>query len=227
MTSIHSRRLRVVPADDLTDDNGVRSQTERYSSFNYASLLGGGPGLHRPVGRQPHAIQPAGANSSGAGGDGSGGSPTSIDGARLLNPALRNTHHDSMGLTPVSPTAGDEGLGPRVEHATEALVASVFASQQRVLDMVATLAHEIAGFANDRAIAEAGNWDVRMPLDETLFPHSTLYLTLSRFVMQLRFDSPDPATRQLLLDHSAMLERELDATLSAWGNIRDIQIAVW
>ncbi|MGF6483166.1 type III secretion system protein SctP [Paraburkholderia sp. JPY419] len=225
MTSIHSRRLRVFPVDDHADDGGAWSQTERSSKFDYASLLRGGPSLHRPVGREPHAVQPAGAHGGGAG---DGGSPASRDGVCLLSAGLMNTRLDSMARAPASAdAAGNDGIGPRVEHASEALVASVFASQQRVLDIVGTLAHEITGFANDRAIATAGNWDVRMPLDETLFPHTTLYLTLSPFVMQLRFDAPDPATRQLLLDHSAMLERELDAILSACGNISDIQITVW
>ncbi|MEM5405594.1 type III secretion system protein SctP [Paraburkholderia unamae] len=225
MTSIYSRRLRVVPVDDHADDGSAWSKTERFSNFDYASLLRGGPGLHRPVGREPHAVQRAGTHRGGAG---DGGLPASRDGACLPSAGLMYTRLDRISLAPASSdAAGNDGLGARVEHASEALVASVFASQQRRLDIVRTLAHEIAGFANDRAIAAAGNWDVRMPLDETLFPHTTLYLTLSRFVMQLRFDAPDLATRQLLLGHSAMLERELDATLSGWGNIRDIQITVW
>jgi len=79
----------------------------------------------------------------------------------------------------------------------------------------------------DPAIGDAGNWEVRIPLDERILPDTTLYLSLSRFWLSLRFDTRGIETRQLLFDHSAMLERELASLLNAWGTPRDIELTVW
>ena len=107
------------------------------------------------------------------------------------------------------------------------MVSAIFERQQRVLDLVGPLAREIGGFCSDAAIARAGNWEAQIRLDGRLFPNTTLYLTLSPFTLHLRFDTLDSEVKQLLLDHSSMLERELDATLRAWGEARDIELTVW
>ena len=224
MTSISSRRVRDVPgaeADDtwLGADGAARG-------FDYAKLLRSRSAPHRPVARVAQTPQRTVAQS------------LQQDPDEPAQEALRNANDNAISIANhaaedepalVAPreASTDPALGSRVAHAAEPLVSSVFMRQQRMLDLVGTLAREIAGFCSDSAIVNGGNWDVQMPLDEHLAPHTTLYLTLSRFIIQLRFDAPDPNVKQLLLDHSSMLERELDATLRAWGESRDIQLTVW
>ena len=82
-------------------------------------------------------------------------------------------------------------------------------------------------FRNIHNWIKDGQFDANLPLDQKLLPQTTLYLSLSRFRLQLRFDAPDTATRQLLLEHSALLERELDTLLRAWGEAREIELTVW
>jgi type III secretion control protein HpaP len=218
MSSISSRRLRDANGAGLDDDFPAADGAP--SGFDYAKLLRARTAPHRPVARMTQTPQRA-AQQSG---------PVAEDDEREEDkPASLASRLAAEEEAPVRAvdTAANRALGSRVAHAAAPIVSTVFARQQRVLDLVATLAREIAGFCSDAAIANGGNWDVQMPLDERLFPHTTLYLTLSRFIMQLRFDAPDPEVKQLLLDHSSMLERELDATLRAWGESRDIQLTVW
>lgn len=218
MTSISSRRVRDVPGAEPDDTWPGVDDASR--GFDYAKLLRARSAPHRPVARVTLAPQRAPAQSAQQDPD----KP-----AQDARPAAIANRHASDDPAPVPPreTATDTALGSRVAHAAEPLVSSVFMRQQRMLDLVGTLSREIAGFCSDSAIVNGGNWDVQMPLDEHLVPHTTLYLTLSRFIIQLRFDAPDPNVKQLLLDHSSMLERELDATLRAWGESRDIQLTVW
>ncbi|MET0382990.1 MAG: type III secretion system protein SctP, partial [Burkholderiaceae bacterium] len=89
------------------------------------------------------------------------------------------------------------------------------------------LAQEIAAFCADPAIAKAGQWEARIPLDADAFPQTTLYLQLSQFKLGLRFDCADPGTRQLLCDHSSSLEHSLKELMLAWSEPRDIEITIW
>jgi type III secretion control protein HpaP len=215
MSSISSRRLR--DANGAESDDGWSAADNTPGGFDYAMLLRARTAPHRPVARTTQTPQRA-AQQEPAAEEQQEERPTTL---------ANRLAAEEDAPAPATDSAANRALGSRVAHATGPIVSSVFARQQRVLDLVNTLAREIAGFCSDAAIANAGNWDVQMPLDEQLFPHTTLYLTLSRFIMQLRFDAPDPEIKQLLLDHSSMLERELDATLRAWGESRDIQLTVW
>jgi type III secretion control protein HpaP len=216
---ISPRPLRIVPGDlpgdDVLDDSG-----HPVSGFDYASLLRGRAPPHRLVTRTGAAAKDPGGRSSKESeaepAPSAQGSPT---------PALPLPCE--AGASAASQSIDRAALGARVANAAATVVSSVFIQQQRVLDVVGSLAREIAGFCSDPAIADAGDWSVQLPLAPHLFPHTTLYLTLSRFVLQLRFDAPAPETKQLLLDHSAMLERELDVMLRAWGEARDIELTVW
>ncbi|WP_118179578.1 type III secretion system protein SctP [Paraburkholderia phosphatilytica] len=218
MSSISSQRLR--DTNGAESDDGWSPADNTPAGFDYAKLLRARTAPHRPVARTTQTAQtPQRAAQQ---------QPDAEEQKeeRPATLAHRLPAEEDAPL-PATDNAANRVLGSRVAHAAGPIVSSVFARQQRVLDLVGTLAREIAGFCSDAAIANAGNWDVQMPLDEHLFPHTTLYLTLSRFIMQLRFDAADPEIKQLLLDHSSMLERELDATLRAWGESRDIQLTVW
>lgn len=216
--------MRVVPGADVATD-AADDASAASGGFDYASLLRGRSPPHRLVTR---VDLPAGDGDSTGSGDNPEGDVEEETGS-----APFDSFEDDEPLPP-SPSLGaatsaleNKALEARVAHAAAAVVSSVFMQQQRVIALVGTLAREIAGFCSDRAIADAGNWNVQLPLDPNILPHTTLYLTLSRFAMQLRFDAPDPATKQLLLDHSALLERELDTMLRAWGEARDIELTVW
>ncbi|MFP6560946.1 type III secretion system protein SctP [Paraburkholderia sp. B3] len=220
MTSISSRRVRDASGSEL--DDGWAGANSTPGGFDYAKLLRTRGAPHRPVARITQAPPRAAPQTPQPMPD------RQQDEARAADDiASREAPLAQAESVPPRDTAAASALGSRVAHAAMPVVSSVFARQQRVLDLVGTLSREIAAFCSDAAIANGGNWDVQMPLDEQRFPHTTLYLTLSRFVMQLRFDAPDPEIKQLLLDHSSMLERELDATLRAWGESRDIQLTVW
>ncbi|WP_429455130.1 type III secretion system protein SctP [Paraburkholderia sp. JPY465] len=107
--------------------------------------------------------------------------------------------------------------------ATMPAVDALFRTQGKFLE----LARDVAAFCVDPAISDAGSWEVRIPLDARILPDTTLHLSLSRFWLSLRFDARSIETRQLLCDHSAMLEREVAALLDAWATPRDIELTVW
>ncbi len=230
MTYIASRRTRVMPgelADTNADADAATDTSAGPGGFDYASLLRGRPAPHRLVTR---GETPSGETDSGSGESESEGGVDEDASPAAFDPFANDEPLPAISGTSLavhSSSVDNKALEARVAHAAAAVVSSVFMQQQRVIELVGTLAREIAGFCSDRAIADAGNWNVQMPLDARLLPHTTLYLTLSRFAMQLRFDAPDPATKQLLLDHSALLERELDTMLRAWGEARDIELTVW
>jgi type III secretion control protein HpaP len=218
---ISPRPLRIVPGDlpgdDVLDDSGHPA-----SGFDYASLLRGRAPARRLVTRTG-----AGAAAKDSGGRSSNESEADPQPTAQDSPAPAFPQPCEAGASAASQSIDRAALGARVANAAATVVSSVFIRQQRVLDVVGSLAREIAGFCSDPAIADAGDWSVQLPLAQHIFPHTTLYLTLSRFVLQLRFDAPAPETKQLLLDHSAMLERELDVMLRAWGEARDIELTVW
>ncbi|MCF7697517.1 type III secretion system protein SctP [Mycetohabitans sp. B2] len=115
----------------------------------------------------------------------------------------------------------------RLRNALQPVVAKMLRTQNKVLDLVCKLAQEIAAFCGDRSINETGVWDAQLPLDADLLQDTTLNLTLSYSTLSLRFDTSDDETRQLLLTHASMLERELGTLMHAWDAPRQIQITVW
>ncbi|MFM0312678.1 type III secretion system protein SctP [Paraburkholderia sp. RL17-383-BIF-A] len=242
MTHIVSRHVRVIPGevDSETPDETDASMGSRRPGgrgFDYASLLGRRRALQRLTGK---ANTDAHAGSQGGDDDAlevgaqatappaprpfahSGGDAAADASANVACGA----HADSSGAAGM-PSPERLAIGARVTDAAAPVVTAVYRQQQRFVQLLGSLAREIGAFCGDPSIAEAGNWEVQLPLDQTLLPQTTLYLTLSRFSLQLRFDTPDTATRQLLLEHSALLERELDTLLRAWGEAREIELTVW
>ncbi len=226
MAHIESRPLRIIPGDaepqPLPDDARARR-------FDYATLA-----------RRVRARKPPGRD-AGASGDTSAaerhdtsayGQPTgddTQDGAADNAGSARGADAGSplAGHSNAAPPTSDDLLPERLAHVTLPIVDSMFRTQSHFLELATSLATEVAAFASDQAIGDAGNWEVQMPLDRAILPDTTLYLSLSRFRLSLRFDTPDADTKQLLLQHSALLERELDQLLRAWGTPRDIELSVW
>jgi type III secretion control protein HpaP len=230
---IRSLHPRVIAADG--DDDASASSARTSLNFDYASLL-----KKRRVPRcvdsdaraRPNpASQVATAHgddqnkatlSSGSHGD--GGALSAIDAYRALTRADKPTTDDESSTIS---GAEREALGTQVSHATAPVVSAMFRQQQNMVALLGSLAREIGAFCGDPSIANGGNWDVQLALDPKILPHTTLHLSLSRFRLELRFDAPDVGMRQLLLEHSESLERELGAILRAWGEARDIELTVW
>ncbi|MGV2292958.1 type III secretion system protein SctP [Trinickia sp. YCB016] len=241
MTHIGSRHLRIIPNENDGDAqaDAASNARSRGRKFDYASLLGrrraphrltsdaehqggGGSNSHAAEASHDEDDESAAASSPGAG-------DAASNGIAMWDsepePSAQSDAASEAAAAAASPER--QALRARVTHAAAPVVSAVYQQQQRFLQLLGSLAREIGGFCGDPSIAEAGNWEVQLPLDPKLLPHTTLYLTLSRFSLQLRFDTPDIATKQLLLDHSALLERELDTMLRAWGEARDIELTVW
>ncbi|NYH12961.1 type III secretion system protein SctP [Paraburkholderia bryophila] len=241
MTHIVSRHVRVIPGEldnGTPDDDAAARSASRGRGFDYASLLG----RRRAVLRLNHQ---AGADADTGSQDGQPSDDAEVAEHASIPAAPRPffAHEDGSGSPAAEDGAGSSAngaasasntllterlaIGSRVEDAAQPVVSAVYRQQQRFVQLLGSLAREIGAFCGDPSIAEAGNWEVQLPLDQKLLPQTTLYLTLSRFSLQLRFDTTDTVARQLLLEHSALLERELDTLLRAWGEARDIELTVW
>ncbi|WP_082712088.1 type III secretion system protein SctP [Burkholderia singularis] len=102
-------------------------------------------------------------------------------------------------------------------------------AQRRIIPAaaVAKLGQHIASLYNGLATLDFGEWQIHFPLDEDYFGPTRLTLSFSPILVQLRFDTSVSQIKQLLLDHSGALQRELDQTLRACGETRQIEIFVW
>jgi type III secretion control protein HpaP len=120
-----------------------------------------------------------------------------------------------------------EALVQQVSSASVPVVDALFRTQGHFLELATSLANEVAAFCADPAVGRAGNWNAQIPLDPSILPDTTLYLSLSPFQLSLRFDTSSIETKSLLLHHSTMLEREIDSLLTAWSAPREIEIMVW
>lgn len=255
MTHIEARHLRIIPGqgegyEDASDDTAAPAGSGRGRQFDYASLLGRRRAPHRlSSGANTHAGAHAQADGDAGAGAGADSDKPSQDDAGTGTPQVPrpferepgadhdtpwdsgNSHASARTSAHAADDAGEsaerQALRARVAGAAMPVVSAVYQQQQRCIQLLGSLAREIGAFCSERAIADAGNWEVQLPLDQKLLPQTTLYLSLSRFRLQLRFDAPDTAARQLLLDHSSLLERELDTMLRAWGEAREIELTVW
>jgi type III secretion control protein HpaP len=139
----------------------------------------------------------------------------------------RDEHDDRHEWHEAHTRPADTALTERIGTACAPIVDAVYRQQGQFIDLTARVAREIAAFCANRAVARAGNWEVQMSLDPRILPDTTLYLTLSPQCLQLRFDAQNASSRQLLLQHGRMLDRELTTLLDAWGEPREVDIAIW
>ncbi|MCM2551096.1 type III secretion protein [Burkholderia glumae] len=221
MTAIDSRTARVIPGTAADEPGGARERR-----FDYASLA---------ARRAPHRLPARGQPQQ----DGREAPDEEAGQAGIALYFDPRTAPDESAAAPPAPPAAPmpsvppmsedarDSLRSRVERAAVPVVSAVYMHQQQYLKVLGVLTREIAAFCGDPAIAGAGNWEAQMTLDPALLPHTRLALSLSRFSLRLRFDAQDPASRDLLLTHSTMLQRELADTLRAWGELRDIELTVW
>ncbi|MCR4468329.1 MULTISPECIES: type III secretion system protein SctP [unclassified Burkholderia] len=204
MTRIHRPARIIAPAPGTADEAG----SQRARRFDYAALL------RR---RAPHAANPAGFGTLP---DGHGTEDSNAD-------TPSDTAGHDLPADPRRSTTSADSLADRIGSVSTPIVDAVYRQQHRFVELTARIAREIAAFCSNRAITRSGNWDVRLPLDQKVLPDTTLYLMLSPLCLQLRFDTQDPSSKQLLLQHSHLLDRELTMLLDAWGESRQVEITIW
>lgn len=206
MSRIHRPARIIAPASDTVDNVG----SPRTRRIDYSTLL-------RRLAPRTADADPHGTA------DDERGTAQSEPGA---------ADHDDTGQPP--PHTGErrttrpgDSLAERIGSVSVPIVDAVYRQQNQFIELTARVAREIAAFCANRAITQSGNWEVRLPLDPKVLPDTTLYLTLSPLCLQLRFDAQDPSSRQLLLQHSRLLDRELTLLLDAWGEPRQVEITIW
>ncbi|MDR6448575.1 UNVERIFIED_ORG: type III secretion control protein HpaP [Burkholderia sp. 1263] len=223
MAIIEPRPLRIIPS---AADTHPAADAARARRFDYAALVRRGR-AQRPPAEAGESAESAPADASGSEADSRRAQAGWLaDGQDDEAQAEAQASADDT-CAPDAGALAHEALLRRLPGATLPAIDALFRTQGHFLELARSLAREVAGFCGDPAVADAGNWEVRMPLDSRILPDTTLYLSLSRFLLSLRFDTGGIETRQLLFDHSAMLERELDSLLRAWGTPRDIELTVW
>lgn len=118
-------------------------------------------------------------------------------------------------------------LTPTVAETPATPYVDLLAGQQlRVARLIQFLADRVTDFACDEAIRAHGNWSIRIPLDPALLRACTLYLTLSHFDLQLRFETSDDVTKHLISSNSEILKNHLDELLAKHDAPRDVEIIV-
>ena len=92
---------------------------------------------------------------------------------------------------------------------------------------VESIVEQVADFCSNPAVLARGHWDITIPIDPTLLPACTLRLTLSHFDLTLRFDTTDEGSRQLILQHAAMLREGLEQVMQTrFDTPRGIEIII-
>jgi type III secretion control protein HpaP len=120
----------------------------------------------------------------------------------------------------------EQSLAQRIGSASQRVVAAVLRREQQMLELAHVLATHIAEFASNPAIRQAGHWEVMLRIDSQRLPGTQLHLTLSPAVLLLRFDVERDDTRELLLQHAGLLERELRQLLASHGEARTLELTV-
>ena len=80
--------------------------------------------------------------------------------------------------------------------------------------VVAAIAQTISRFCNERAVDDSEGWQVRMPLRPDVLPDTTLALSISSYWLQLRFETANSTSRDLLCAHRDALGAALEESLN-------------
>jgi len=101
--------------------------------------------------------------------------------------------------------------------------ARVAAARVEAAGPVESIAHTIAGFCNERAVADSEGWSVRIALRPDVIESTTLEMTVSSHWLQLRFTTGSERSRRLLCEQEPELRRQLAASLDRQ---REIAVAI-
>ena len=219
MPIIESRPLRIIAAQLEARERTERAERSGSRRFDYASLA-------RRARARPGQVEARDGGESGSQRDSGTGSGSSIFAAGLTDGADRS-EDEALELDDDRRENPNLELSDRISRSTLPVVDAMYRTQGQFLKLAATLATEVAAFCGDPSITANGNWEAQLPLDEKIVPDTILYLSLSPFHLSLRFDTQSARSRQLLLDHSTLLQRELESLLRAWNAARDIELTVW
>ena len=80
--------------------------------------------------------------------------------------------------------------------------------------IVRYLASTVADFCNDPAVQEGDGWSVRMALNETVLPSTTLHLRLSHHWLLLRFECDDQGAKRAVSLHREALHLALEEAVT-------------
>ncbi|MGU7843994.1 type III secretion system protein SctP [Burkholderia sp. AW33-5] len=224
MTHISSRQLRIIPGSPTTTPSPTSKRRVDFAALARSrthrnpTTRNGAPVPHDSDAGSPPAPSSESCSEAPPQADSATYSPT----APLDEPL-----DDNPVMEPATCEVHSRELFEHVRNAIAPAVSVIVERQEHFLQIAGMLSREIGAFCGDSAIVSAGNWEVQMTLDPELLPHTTLHVAVSRFTIRLRFDVSDRETRDLLLTHSNLLERELDKVMRSRGEARDIQLSVW
>jgi len=194
---IDSRHVRII-ADSAAEE---RRETTR-GARDYAALMQRGRTRVRAIWRDAQPFGQLGRNPS---------EPPLLDRA-----SERDCGHGS------SDEVLEHRLPAMLGGVVEKLIARAFDNEGRLVHITDT----IERFYTDPAVSNSGEWDVELEVDHAVLPHTRLAVHLSSFVVRVRFRVRDASIKQLILDHRPGLKRRLEASMSAHGHFRDVDIDV-
>jgi type III secretion control protein HpaP len=219
--------------EDAGDAPASPAQARR--RFDYAALIRRARlGARETQARMNPTLGADEAHSS-ADGSRSGGEPTSTtDAAHADRFALAQqggarkraslTDHPHTDLVEPPTLSAAESLEQRLQRLDAPYLDVLARDQQTAFLLLDYLTARVADFCTDPAVLAQGHWTMRLTLDPAILPDCTLALTLSYFDLTLRFDSRDPASRQLVLHHADVLKQRLEALLEQYDAPRTVEI---
>ena len=130
---------------------------------------------------------------------------------------------DTEWLDALVPTP--ESMEPLLEEARVAAAAraKAVADAAPVSPVVGEIAKTVTRFCNERQVDESEGWQVRMPLNRDVLPETVMQLAISPYWLQLRFETADEASRNLLFKHREALTEMIGNSLN---RRRDVAISI-
>lgn len=215
--SIPLRQLKVHPPAVNGDLPAARGQTAKsLARPNFADLLRASV---RPPYRRP-AVGLANDNVALM------SAQPLIQGAQVVTDVTEE-HHNTL-LLPVIDTATESVLGrgthrfddlqtPAKQSSSKSVVASEVEAAQadpRGHGIISYVTATISNFCNDPEVQANDGWTVRLSLNETILPSTTLHLSLSRQWLLLRFECGDAQSRQVIAQHRDTLQTALEEAIA-------------
>ena len=130
---------------------------------------------------------------------------------------------DTEWLDALVPTP--ESMGPLLEESRVAAAAraKAVADAPPVSPVVGEIAKTVARFCNERQVDASEGWQVRMPLNRDVLPETVMQLAISPYWLQLRFETSDDGSRNLLFKHRDALTEMIGNSLN---RRRDVAISI-
>ncbi|NRO98870.1 hypothetical protein GWC77_23455 [Paraburkholderia sp. NMBU_R16] len=99
--------------------------------------------------------------------------------------------------------------------------------QRDVETVIESIVSRIDEFCSAPAVLEFGDWKVNVSLDADVLPNCNLTVSLSRFDLMLRFETPESRSANLIYSNQVALRQSLGEMMQAWpSGPRNIEISV-